>query len=248
MVNFIKIFLKLKFREIITIIFSITIPLLSTYISIVIFGNKSIGNGFSLIDIYFVNGILFSILSLSYFSLSMDIVRRYETNQEIRLKYFGINNKKIIINDLIIYAILTFLVILINILASFIGYGLKIPTLVYFISYILHIMYASIPLYLISIFISKFVKKSQNLMIIIMPFFALTSFFSGITVPLQILDSVWVKIAEYNPLYLCVISLSKIWMKLKYFDEKFIITNTIYILIFLALIYIQKRYFELKKK
>ena len=70
------------------------------------YGNISIGNGYYLIDKYFLIAIGMGILPLSLISFPMWIGNSFENKSIARLNFFGVNTSKMFVGDVLAHFIL----------------------------------------------------------------------------------------------------------------------------------------------
>ena len=129
--------LKIMFRIPLSIFFSIAYPILMMIIIMFSYGNISIGNGYYLIDKYFLIAIGMGILPLSLISFPMWIGNSFENKSIERLNFFGVNTSKMFVGDVLAHFILAMISMAINILVAFLFWRLKFPSIGHFLSFII---------------------------------------------------------------------------------------------------------------
>ena len=107
--------LKIMFRIPLSIFFSIAYPILMMIIIMFSYGNISIGNGYYLIDKYFLIAIGMGILPLALISFPMWIGNSFENKSIERLNFFGVNTSKMFVGDVLAHFILAMISMAINI-------------------------------------------------------------------------------------------------------------------------------------
>lgn len=238
MLNHIWINIKIMFRIPLAIFFSIVYPVVMMIAILTSYGNIPIGNGLHLIDKYFLIAIGMGIMPLTLISFPMWIGNSYENNSLLRLIYFNVNIKKIVISDIIAHLLIGLLGVTINILFAYFVYELNIAQFKYFLVFLFQTLLCIFVFMLIGSVIGFTFKDPQ----ILLPFGLVLMFIiyilCGVFTNFQELPIKFQRVAEYIPLKYVMNDFFSIWTGETMWNIKYLKLSFVYIIICLLLLFI----------
>ncbi len=241
MLNHIWIDLKIMFRIPLAIFFSIIYPIIMMIAILTSYGNIPIGKGFYLIDKYFLIAIGMGIMPLTLISFPMWIGNSYENNSLLRLIFFNVNIKKIIISDIIAHFLIGLLGIVMNIIFAYVIYGLNIAEIQYFLVFIIQTLLCVFVFMIMGGVIGFIFKDPQ----ILLPFGLVLMFIfyilSGVFIQFDELPSKVQKVAEYIPLKYVMNDFFTIWTGETMWNFKYLKLSLVYIVISLLLLFLSTK-------
>lgn len=218
--------LKIMFRIPLSIFFSIAYPILMMIIIMFSYGNISIGNGYYLIDKYFLIAIGMGILPLALISFPMWIGNSFENKSIERLNFFGVNTSKMFVGDVLAHFILAMISMAINILVAFLFWRLKFPSIGHFLSFIIQYFIAMI---IGGIFAYVF-KNPQILTLGLVVMFVLYMF-CGVFISIDQMAQLFRNISSYLPIKYAMNDFFDIWTMEKFLDKDFLLISAVYLVI-----------------
>lgn len=230
--NYLWIDLKIMFRIPLSIFFSMGYPIVMMVIILLSYGNVSIGNGYHLVDKYFMISMGMGILPLTLISFPMWIGNSFENSSMQRMIYFGVKMSKMVVGDILAHLILALISMTINIIFAFCFFGLKFPPIMYFIAFILQYILAVIIFMIIGGVIALIFKNTQ----ILLPFGLVIMFvlymFCGVFIEFDKLPSFFRNVANFIPMKYAMNDFYDIWSCASIYNEQFLQTSSVYLLIF----------------
>ncbi|XOQ44970.1 MAG: ABC-2 type transporter [Clostridium sp.] len=231
MKDYIWIDLKIMFRIPLSVFFSLIYPIIMMFIIILSYGNIPIGNGYHLVDKYFMIAIGMGILPLTIISYPMWMGNSLENNSLDRLNFFGIKTSKVLIGDIIAHIILSIFSMAIDILVAWIAFGLQFPDFSHFIAFLIQYILAVITALMLGGVVALLFQNTQ----ILMPFGLVVMFaaymFCGVFITFDQMPDAFKKIASYIPMKYAMNDFFDIWTKKIYWDRTFLILSAIYMVI-----------------
>ena len=192
--------LKIMFRIPLSIFFSIAYPILMMIIIMFSYGNISIGNGYYLIDKYFLIAIGMGILPLSLISFPMWIGNSFENKSIERLIFFGVNTSKMFVGDVLAHFILAMISMAINILVAFLFWRLKFPSIGHFLSFIIQYFIAIVIAMIIGGIFAYVFKNPQILMTLGLVVMFILYMFCGVFISIDQMPQLFRNISSYLPI------------------------------------------------
>ncbi len=249
MKNYIWIDLKIMFRIPLSVFFSLIYPIIMMVIILLSYGNISIGNGYYLVDKYFMIAIGMGILPLTMISYPMWMSSSLENNSLERLNFFGIRTGRVLIGDIAAHMILAVFSMAVDILFALIVFGLHLPDFSHFIVFLIQYILAVITALMLGGVFALLFQNTQ----ILMPFGLVVMFtaymFCGVFITFDQMPDVFKKIASYIPMKYAMNDFFDIWTKKIYWDRTFLILSVIYMAVLAAVLTILlKRNEKLKTK
>ena len=226
------------FRIPLAIFFSIGYPIVMMLIILLSYGNISIGDGYFLIDKYFMIAIGMGILPLTLISFPMWIGNNLESNSMQRLTYFKVKMSKIVIGDILAHLVLALLSMAINIIFAYCVFNLHLPEIQYFISFLLQYIIAVIIFMIIGGVFAFLFKNTQ----ILMPFGLVVMFvlymFCGVFITFDQLPIAFRNIAKFIPMKYAMIDFFDIWSQNSIWNKPFLEISALYFAIFSILLFV----------
>lgn len=223
--------LKIMFRIPLSIFFSIAYPIIMMFIIITSYGNVSIGNGYFLIDKYFMISIGMGILPLALISFPMWLGNAFENNSMERMKFLGVNVRKMFIGDVLAHLILAGISMAINILFALVFWKLKLPSPTYFFSFLLQYSIAIIIAMLFGGIFAFIFKNPQILMTLGLVVMFILYMFCGVFITFEEMPPFFQKIAQYFPIKYAMNDFFDIWTKQELWNKKFLELSVVYLII-----------------
>lgn len=231
MLNYLFIDLKVMLRIPLSVFFSIVYPILMMFIIILSYGNVAIGDGYYLIDKYFMIAIGMGILPLTLISFPMWLGNSFENNSMERLNFFGVKMSKIFTGDVLAHLVLACISMLIDFLFAYAFFGLKFPKISYLITFVFQYLIAVIVAMLIGGIFALIFKNTQ----ILMPFGLVVMFalymFCGVFISFEEMPGAFKRIAEMIPIKYAMNDFFDIWTMKQYWNKEFLILSVVYIVI-----------------
>ena len=174
--------------------------LLMMVIIVVSYGNIDIGNGYHLIDKYFLIAVGIGMLPLSIISFPIWIANRFENNSLKRLSFLGVNIPKVIICDVATHIIVGVTSILINFLFAYVVFQLKVPSVSSFLAFLLQYMMILLVYLLVGALLALIFPNSQVLLPLGMTVMFALFMFCGVFIQFDELPGVVQTIGQYLPM------------------------------------------------
>ena len=223
--------LKIMFRIPLSIFFSIAYPILMMIIIMFSYGNISIGNGYYLIDKYFLIAIGMGILPLSLISFPMWIGNSFENKSIERLNFFGVNTSKMFVGDVLAHFILAMISMAINILVAFLFWRLKFPSIGHFLSFIIQYFIAIVIAMIIGGIFAYVFKNPQILMTLGLVVMFVLYMFCGVFISIDQMPQLFRNISLYLPIKYAMNDFFDIWTMEKFWDKDFLLISAVYLVI-----------------
>lgn len=223
--------LKIMFRIPLSIFFSIAYPILMMIIIMFSYGNISIGNGYYLIDKYFLIAIGMGILPLSLISFPMWIGNSFENKSIERLNFFGVNTSKMFVGDVLAHFILAMISMAINILVAFLFWRLKFPSIGHFLSFIIQYFIAIVIAMIIGGIFAYVFKNPQILMTLGLVVMFVLYMFCGVFISIDQMPQLFRNISSYLPIKYAMNDFFDIWTMEKFLDKDFLLISAVYLVI-----------------
>ena len=223
--------LKIMFRIPLSIFFSIAYPILMMIIIMFSYGNISIGNGYYLIDKYFLIAIGMGILPLSLISFPMWIGNSFENKSIERLNFFGVNTSKMFVGDVLAHFILAMISMAINILVAFLFWRLKFPSIGHFLSFIIQYFIAIVIAMIIGGIFAYVFKNPQILMTLGLVVMFVLYMFCGVFISIDQMPQLFRNISSYLPIKNAMNDFFDIWTMEKFWDKDFLLISAVYLVI-----------------
>lgn len=223
--------LKIMFRIPLSIFFSIAYPILMMIIIMFSYGNISIGNGYYLIDKYFLIAIGMGILPLSLISFPMWIGNSFENKSIERLNFFGVNTSKMFVGDVLAHFILAMISMAINILVAFLFWRLKFPSIGHFLSFIIQYFIAIVIAMIIGGIFAYVFKNPQILMTLGLVVMFVLYMFCGVFISIDQMPQLFRNISSYVPIKYAMNDFFDIWTMEKFWDKDFLLISAVYLVI-----------------
>lgn len=229
--------LKIMFRIPLSVFFSIMYPIIMMIVILLSYGNIPIGDGYHLIDKYFLVSIGMGILPLTLISFPMWIGHNIENNSMERLNYFGVKTSNIVFGDIVAHLILALISMSLNIAFAFIAFGLKFPSFKYFLAFILQYFLAVIVFMIIGGIFALLFKETQ----ILMPFGLVVMFvlytLCGVFINYNELPALFKNISAYIPMKYAMNDFFNIWTCKDVWNTKFLGLSIIYLILGLIILF-----------
>lgn len=219
--------IKLQFRIPVSIFFSLLFPLIMMFAMVTSYGNFDIGNGFHFVDKYFLISTGMGMIPISLISFPIWLGESIQNQSYKRLEYFGLSTHNMIVSDVLSYVLLTLLSVVVNILFGFFMYGLHIPSIGYFLSYILQCLYCNFVLLVFGSIIALLVKNTRILMPIGMVLLFSSYIFTGAFSSFSDLPTSFQSIGRFIPMKYVMNDFFDVWAGKKVFIQDFLVLNTI---------------------
>ena len=223
--------LKIMFRIPLSIFFSIAYPILMMIIIMFSYGNISIGNGYYLIDKYFLIAIGMGILPLALISFPMWIGNSFENKSIERLNFFGVNTSKMFVGDVLAHFILAMISMAINILVAFLFWRLKFPSIGHFLSFIIQYFIAIVIAMIIGGIFAYVFKNPQILMTLGLVVMFVLYMFCGVFISIDQMPQLFRNISSYLPIKYTMNDIFAIWTMEKFWDKDFLLISAVYLVI-----------------
>lgn len=241
MLNNIRIDLKMLFRVPLSIFFTLIFPIIIMLIMVISYGNIEIGDGAKLIDKYMLITIGMGIAPLTLISLPLWIGNSSDQNYLKRLIYLHVDLKKIIISNIIAHFIIGLLGIVINIIVAYTLFGLKFPSVQYFLSYFLQVSLCLLIMMLVGAVLGFTIKNSQILMPLGLVLTFIVYMFSGAFVDYSQLPEMFIQISNYIPLKYIMNDSFNTWVQKNIWPEGYILICLAYFIFTVILLYFSFR-------
>lgn len=232
MKNYLLTDLKLMFRIPLSVFFSIGYPIIMMLIIVLSYGNMSIGDGYFLIDKYFMVAIGIGILPLTLISFPIWIGSSLESDSIKRLSFFNVKVWKIVLGDILAHLFLAVVSMLIEIVFAYVVFNLHFPHIQYFLSFLFQYVIAIILFMIIGGTFAFLFKNTQ----ILMPFGLIIMFvlymFCGVFMTFDELPSTIQNISKFIPIKYAMNDFFNIWREKYLWDGTFLKLAFIYILLF----------------
>jgi len=219
------------FRIPLSIFFSIAYPILMMIIIMFSYGNISIGNGYYLIDKYFLIAIGMGILPLALISFPMWIGNSFENKSIERLNFFGVNTSKMFVGDVLAHFILAMISMAINILVAFLFWRLKFPSIGHFLSFIIQYFIAIVIAMIIGGIFAYVFKNPQILMTLGLVVMFVLYMFCGVFISIDQMPQLFRNISSYLPIKYAMNDFFDIWTMEKFWDKDFLLISAVYLVI-----------------
>lgn len=223
--------LKIMFRIPLSIFFSIAYPILMMIIIMFSYGNISIGNGYYLIDKYFLIAIGMGILPLALISFPMWIGNSFENKSIERLNFFGVNTSKMFVGDVLAHFILAMISMAINILVAFLFWRLKFPSIGHFLSFIIQYFIAIVIAMIIGGIFAYVFKNPQILMTLGLVVMFVLYMFCGVFISIDQMPQLFRNISSYLPIKYAMNDFFDIWNMERLLDKDFLLISAVYLVI-----------------
>ena len=223
--------LKIMFRIPLSIFFSIAYPILMMIIIMFSYGNISIGNGYYLIDKFFLIAIGMGILPLSLISFPMWIGNSFENKSIERLNFFGVNTSKMFVGDVLAHFILAMISMAINILVAFLFWRLKFPSIGHFLSFIIQYFIAIVIAMIIGGIFAYVFKNPQILMTLGLVVMFVLYMFCGVFISIDQMPQLFRNISSYLPIKYAMNDFFDIWNMERLLDKDFLLISAVYLVI-----------------
>lgn len=223
--------LKIMFRIPLSIFFSIAYPILMMIIIMFSYGNISIGNGYYLIDKYFLIAIGMGILPLALISFPMWIGNSFENKSIERLNFFGVNTSKMFVGDVLAHFILAMISMAINILVAFLFWRLKFPSIGHFLSFIIQYFIAIVIAMIIGGIFAYVFKNPQILMTLGLVVMFVLYMFCDVFISIDQMPQLFRNISSYLPIKYAMNDFFDIWTMEKFLDKDFLLISAVYLVI-----------------
>ena len=223
--------LKIMFRIPLSIFFSIAYPILMMIIIMFSYGNISIGNGYYLIDKYFLIAIGMGILPLALISFPMWIGNSFENKSIERLNFFGVNTSKMFVGGVLAHFILAMISMAINILVAFLFWRLKFPSIGHFLSFIIQYFIAIVIAMIIGGIFAYVFKNPQILMTLGLVVMFVLYMFCGVFISIDQMPQLFRNISSYLPIKYAMNDFFDIWTMEKFWDKDFLLISAVYLVI-----------------
>ena len=223
--------LKIMFRIPLSIFFSIAYPILMMIIIMFSYGNISIGNGYYLIDKYFLIAIGMGILPLALISFPMWIGNSFENKSIERLNFFGVNTSKMFVGDVLAHFILAMISMAINILVAFLFWRLKFPSIGHFLSFIIQYFIAIVIAMIIGGIFAYVFKNPQILMTLGLVVMFVLYMFCDVFISIDQMPQLFRNISSYLPIKYAMNDFFDIWTMEKFWDKDFLLISAVYLVI-----------------
>lgn len=244
MINYLITNIKMIFRIPLTVFFSIVYPIMMMFIIVFSYGNIDIGEGFHLIDKYFIISIGLGILPLSLVSFPVWIASEIQDNSMKRMQYFRVSFFSIICSDIIAFFLIGIFSMIIDTVLGFLVFGLKIPNILYFLCFYLQCFISLVVYMLLGGLIAITLKKVHLVMpcgLVLM--FALYMI-CGAFISYDELPDTIKSISAFMPMKYAMIDFFNVWNESQLFNSTFLLLSLLYVVIIssLLLLVFNKRY------
>lgn len=220
-----------------SVFFSMIYPIIMMIIILLSYGNVSIGDGYHLIDKYFMISMGMGILPLTLISFPMWIGNSFENNSMQRMIYFNVDISKIVVGDIIAHLVLALISMTFNISFAYIVFGLKMPKISYFIAFILQYILAVIVFMIVGGVFAFIFKNTQ----ILMPFGLVLMFvlymFCGVFITYDELPTFFRNVSKYIPMKYAMNDFFDIWSCSELVNRQFLRCSVVYLILFLAILF-----------
>lgn len=165
----------------------------------------------------------------------------------LRLKFLGVSLSRFLFCEVFSYFILSFISISLNLIIATIFFKLKLPPLLTIVTFIIQIFYCLIVLLLIGAFIGICIKKTKVIFPLGMLLLFISYMISGVFIPFSELPSFIQKLGQLFPLKYVMNDFFSIWSTSHLFDSKFLLLNSVWLLLVLLLFYslfIKRKFFN----
>ena len=231
-IRYLLVDIKIIFRMPISVFFTMAYPVIMMIIIMVSYGNIDIGSGYHLIDKYFMVTIGMGLLPLALVSFPIWIASSMEDNSLKRLTYFDVPFSTIVSADTMAHFVIAFISIFLNITVGMIFYGLKLPSALYFLTFILQYMIALIVCMICGAFIALLLPKVQALMPVGLVLMFSLYMLCGVFINYDELPQTIRSVSQVFPIKYAMNDFFDIWTQEKYLDMKFLALSLIYIVVF----------------
>jgi len=236
-VRYLWIMLKIQFRIPISVFFSLGFPLLMMFVMMTSFGNIDFGNGYHLIDKYFMMTAGMGMLPLAFITFPMGFGENLENESYKRLAYFGLSTRTMVMYDVLSNFLVMLLGLITNITFAFFMYQLRLPSIEYFFGYIIQSLYCGIVLLMLGALVTLLVKKPQVLqplgMILMFGSFILSGAMGG---NFDMLPEGFQRVGNVLPIKYAMNDFFQIWFEEEVFIQSFLTLNTIWLFALLLLL------------
>lgn len=223
--------LKMMFRIPLSVFFSMIYPIVMMIAILASYGNIPIGDGYHLVDKYFMIAIGMGILPLTLISFPMWVGNSLENNSMERLYYFGVKISRMIFGDLLAHLVLATISMALNIIFAFTVFGLRFPPIWYFIAFILQYYFAVIVFMVIGAIFALVFKNTQILMPLGLVVMFLLYMLCGVFITYDDLPSAFKGIARYIPMKYAMNDFFDIWSSKIMWNIEFLILSALYIIV-----------------
>ena len=208
------------------------------FIIILSYGNISIGDGYYLVDKYFLIAIGMGILPLTLISFPMWLGNSFENNSMERLNFFGVRTFEIFVGDTLAHLVLAWISMAINILFAYAVFGLRFPGIDYLSAFLLQYAAAVIVAMMTGGIFALVFKNTQ----ILMPFGLVVMFalymFCGVFISFEEMPASFQKVAAILPIKYAMNDFFDIWTGKMYWNKCFLLLSAVYSAIGCSLIFI----------
>ncbi|AWP35608.1 MULTISPECIES: ABC transporter permease [Heyndrickxia] len=227
MIKYLWLSLKMQFRIPFSIFFALVFPLLMMIIMIASYGNFPIGNGYHFIDKYFLISTGIGLVPIFMISYPIWIAESIQNNSYRRLSYLGVEVKKMVVSDILSYLVLTLINVSLNIVVALIFFHLKVPSVIYLLSYFVNVLYCAVAMLVVGTLIAIMIRNTK----IILPFGMICLFmiymFCGVFINYDQLPAGIKSIGNFIPVKYLMNDFFSIWSRKRYFIPRFLELNTL---------------------
>jgi ABC-2 type transport system permease protein len=242
MIRYLAANLKVMMRVPLAMFFSLAFPILMMVIIIVSYGNVDIGNGYHLIDKYFLIAVGIGMLPLSLISFPIWIASRFENNSLKRLSYFGVSVPRVIACDVFSHIVVGIVSILLSFAVALIFFQLKVPEAMSFFMFILQYIFILLVHLLIGAIIALIFPNSQILLPLGMTLMFALFMFCGVFIAFDQLPTIVQDIGMYLPMKYGMNDFFDIWNGEKYVSFESITVCASYMVVSVIMIFPIWRY------
>ena len=224
--------LKIMLRIPLSVFFTMCYPILMMFIIILSYGNMPIGDGYYLIDKYFMVAIGMGVLPMTLVSFPMWISSSIENGSMDRMYFFGIPKIRIVLGDVLANLIQAICSMLIEIMIAFIVFRLRIPSFPYFFAFLAQYVVTIILFMLIGAVIAFIFKNSQIVMPLGLTLMFVFYMLCGVFIQIDEMPALMQRLADFLPIKHAMNDFFTIWQEKIIIDLYFMKLTGIYALIF----------------
>lgn len=219
--------LKQKLRNPFLVIGGLILPVLVLMTKVNALGNYQVRPDQNFADLYIGVSMMAGILLIALLGFPTLIAQRQNDGVLKRLKYFGVSTSKYLMSELIAYLLVMVVSLIISMVVGVIFFKLHLPGILNLVSFMLHLIYAGLPVMLVGLLVTQVVRKTSyavliNLVILIGLYYMMGIFGTpqAITIDQQFLSFSFplTSIVHYE--------FYPIWINHVLIHDKFLIVNT----------------------
>ena len=218
MLRYLLVDFKVMMRSPIAVFFSLAFPLLMMVVIMVSYGNIDIGGGLHLIDKYLLVALGIGVLPLTLISFPIWIANRIEDGSLKRLTFLGVRASYMIASDIIVHIAMGILTFLLCFICALLFFGLHIPSMAAFFSFLLHYLMILITYLLIGAVLALCFPSQQVLMPLGLTIMFSLFLFCGVFGPFADLPETVQLIGSYIPMKYGMNDLFNVWQGSVRFD------------------------------